>query len=177
MHALRLNTLEKYYSEDSKTKILSFSSAFLKYLTKTRLDNRYDAFSVFLERPKTLKQRKRVTNRIITKQDIENILSRIETAASGERLSAYRARQYAALVLFGAYTGQRSNATISKLTAEQFKEAVQLEKPVIRVKASQDKIRMEHYVPLHPQVVDALKLLLDGIADDKLMFEYNSFAM
>ena len=134
-------------------------------------------FLSFLRDQKTLKQRKRVTNRIITKQDIENILSRIETAASGERLSAYRARQYAALVLFGAYTGQRSNATISKLTAEQFKEAVQLEKPVIRVKASQDKIRMEHYVPLHPQVVDALKLLLDGIADDKLMFEYNSFAM
>jgi integrase len=157
--------------------MLSFAVAFLKYLTKTRLDNRYHAFSIFLERPKTLKQRKRVTNRIITKHDIENILTHIKTAESEGRLNAYRAQQYAAFILFGAFTGQRSNATISKLTVKQFREALQLEKPVIHVKASQDKIRMEHYVPQHPQVVEALKLLLDGRADDKLMFEYNSFAM
>jgi integrase len=177
LDALRANTLEKYKSEDSKSKMLSFAVAFLKYLTKTRLDNRYYAFSIFLERPKTLKQRKRVTNRIITKQDIENMLAYIKTAESEGRLNAYRAQQYAAFVLFGAFTGQRSNATISKLTVKQFREALQLEKPVIHVKALQDKIRMEHYVPLHSQVVEALKLLLDGRADDELMFEYNSFAM
>jgi integrase len=177
LDALRSDTLERYKSEDSKSKMLSFAVAFLKYLTKTRLDNRYHAFSIFLERPKTLKQRKRVTNRIITKHDIENILTHIKTAESEGRLNTYRAQQYAAFILFGAYTGQRSNATVSKLTVKQFREALQLEKPVIRVKASQDKIRMEHYVPLHSQVVEALKLLLDGRADDKLMFEYNSFAM
>jgi integrase len=124
-----------------------------------------------------LKQRKRVTSRIITKQDIENMLAYIKTAESEGRLNVYRAQQYAAFVLFGAFTGQRSNATISKLTIKQFREALQLEKPVIHVKALQDKIRMEHYVPLHSQVVDALKLLLDGRADDELMFEYTSFAM
>jgi len=177
LDALRTNTLEKYQCEDSKSKMLSFAVAFLKYLTKTSLDNRYYAFSVFLERPKTLKQRKRVTNRIITKQDIEHILAHIKTAESEGRLNTYHAQQYAAFILFAAYTGQRSNATISKLMVEQFREAVQLEKPIIRVKASQDKIRMEHYVPLHPQIVKVLKLLLDGRADDELMFEYNSFAM
>jgi integrase len=150
MDTLRTNTLEKYQCEDSKSKMLSFGIAFLKYLTKTRLDNRYYAFSVFLEKPKTLKQRKRVTNRIITKQDIENILAHINAAESEGRLNAYRAQQYAAFVIFAAYTGQRSNAAISKLMVEQFREAVQLEKPVIHVKALQDKIRMEHYVPLHP---------------------------
>ena len=177
LDTLRTNTLEKYQCEDSKSKMLSFAVAFLKYLTKTRLDNRYYAFSVFLEKPKTLKHRKRVTNRIIIKQDIENILAYINAAESEGRLNTYRAQQYAAFVIFAAYTGQRSNATISKLTVEQFREAVQLEKPVIHVKASQDKLRMEHYVPLHPQAVEALKLLLDGRADDELMFEYNSFAM
>lgn len=169
LDVLRANTLEKYQCEDSKSKMLSFAVAFLKYLTKTRFDNRFLAFSIFLERPKKLKQRKRVTNRIVTKQDIENILAHIKTAEKEGRLNAYRARQYAAFILFAAYTGQRSNATISKLTIEQFQEALQLEKPVIRVRASQDKIRMEHYVPLHPQAVKSLKLLLNGRADDELM--------
>ena len=174
---LRINTLDKYQCEDSKSKTLAFAVAFLRYLTKTRLDNRYNAFSIFLERPKTLKHRKRVTSRIITKRDIEHILEHIKTAESDGRLSIYRAQQYTAFTLFGAYTGQRSNATMSKLLVEQFREALQLEKPVVHVNASQDKIKMEHYVPLHPHVVEALKLLLDGRADDELMFEYNSFAM
>ncbi len=116
LDTLRADTLDKYQCEDSKSKMLSFAVAFLKYLTKTRLDNRYYAFSIFLERPKTLKHCKRVTSRIITKQDIENILTYIKTAKSEGRLSTYRAQQYTAFTLFGAYTGQRNNATMSKLT-------------------------------------------------------------
>jgi hypothetical protein len=177
LDTLRTNILQKYQSEDAKSKTLSFAVAFLKYLTKTRLDNRYYAFSIFLEKPRTLKHRKRVTNRIITKQDIKNVLTHIKTAESDERLNTYRAQQYVAFTLFGAYTGQRSNATISKLIVEQFRESSQLEKPVVHVKASQDKIKMEHYVPLHPHVVEVLQPLLDGRRDDALMFEYNSFWM
>ena len=177
LDTLRTNILQKYQSEDARSKMLSFAVAFLKYLTKMRLDNRYHALSIFLEKPKTLRHRKRVTNRIITKQDIENILTYIKTAESEGRLSTYRARQYVAFTLFGAYTGQRSNATMSKLSVGQFREALQLEKSVVHVKASQDKIKMEHYMPLHPHVVEALQPLLDGRNDDALMFEYNSFWM
>jgi hypothetical protein len=177
LDTLRTTVLQKYQSEDARSKTLSFAMAFLKYLTKTRLDNRYYAFSIFLERPKTLKHRKRVTNRIITKQDIENVLAYIKTAESDERLNTYRAQQYIAFTLFGAYTGQRSNATISKLIVKQFREASQLDMPVVHVKASQDKIKMEHYVPLHPHVVEALQPLVDERCDDALMFEYNSFWM
>ena len=36
---------------------------------------------------------------------------------------------------------------------------------------------MEHYVPLHLQLVKFLKLLLDGRADDELMFHYHSMYM
>jgi hypothetical protein len=177
LDTLRTNILQKYQSEDAKSKMLSFAVAFLKYLTKTRLDNRYHTFSIFLERPKTLKHRKRITSRIITKSDIEHILAYINKAESEGRLNTYRAQQYTAFILFGAYTGQRSNATISKLTVQQFREAVQPEKPVVQVKASQDKIKMEHYVPIHPHVVEVLQPLLNGRADDELMFGYNSIAM
>jgi hypothetical protein len=71
---LRLFVLNKYRSGDSHTKVLSFAKAFLKFLNKARLDTRYYAFEVFLERPRAVKARNNVTNRLITKTDIENVL-------------------------------------------------------------------------------------------------------
>jgi hypothetical protein len=49
------------------------------------------------------------------------------------------------------------------------------DKPVLQVDSSQDKVRMSHYVPLHPRVVEALKPLLAGRKDDELMFTHSSF--
>src|SRR5660398_201649 len=54
---LRLLVLERYESEWSHIKIFSFAKAFLKYLTKVRLDTRYYAFEIFLERLKRIKTR------------------------------------------------------------------------------------------------------------------------
>jgi len=77
--------------------------------------------------------------------------------------------------MFGAYTGQRSEATIAKLKVGQFREAMAADKPVLLVEASQDKVRMSHYVPLHPRVVETLKPLLGGRDDYELMFTHGSF--
>ena len=88
-----------------------------------------------------------------------------------------RFHQYMAMVLFGAYTGQRSMATISHLTVGQFNDALKSEKPVLLVKSSQDKIRMEHYVPIHPNLISLLTHLCQGRSDNDLMFEYSSFWM
>jgi hypothetical protein len=49
--------------------------------------------------------------------------------------------------------------------------------PCLLVNASQDKIHMEHYVPLHGVVIGALRPLFDGKKDEELLFEYNSFQM
>ncbi len=68
-------------------------------------------------------------------------------------------------------------ATIARLTVGQFKEAFKSKKPCVHVFPYQDKIRMEHYVPLHPLVVDAVKPLLGGRSDDDLLFEFNSLSM
>jgi hypothetical protein len=100
--------------------------------------------------------RKNVTNRIITKEDIESILDHIRRAESRGIISKSRAEQYIAFTVFGALTGQRSMATMMKLTVGQLREALQAPKPVLLVEPSQDKIRMEHYVPLHPQVIEAI---------------------
>jgi hypothetical protein len=125
--------------------------------------------------PKVVKARKRVTNRIITKKDVETVLSHIKTTKTKGHINRERALNYTAFVLFGAYTGQQSLATMSKLTVGQFREALQSKKPVLHIKSSQDKIRMEHYVPLHPRVIDVVRPFVETRSDDDLMFEYEGF--
>lgn len=126
-------TLKKYQSESATGKTFSFAKGFLKYLTKTKLDARYYAVEIFLDRPKKLKIRKNVTNRIITKDDIENILTYIQTAHNEGRINQLRAQHYTAFILFWAYMGQRSMATMMKLTVGQFRQALQMEKPLLQV--------------------------------------------
>jgi len=174
---LREETLQKYTSPDSHSKVLSFAKSFLKFLATTRAEPRYQTFVPYLELPKAVKERKGVTSRIVTKEDICNILQYIERAERGGKISPERSAQYSAFVLFGAYTGQRSEATIAKLTVGQFREAMAADKPVLLVDASQDKVRMSHYVPLYPRVLEALKPLLVGRDDDELMFSHGSFLM
>jgi hypothetical protein len=50
-----------------------------------------------------------------------------------------------------------------------------MNKPVIDVLRWQDKIRMQHYCPLHPQVIEAIKSVREGRRDDERIFEQLSF--
>jgi len=118
-----------------------------------------------------------VTSRIVTKEDIENVLAYICNAKKDGLISDHRAKQYTAFVVFGAFTGQRSLSTIAKLTVGQFKQALQSKPTIVEVQSSQDKIKMQHYVPLHPQVIQAIEPLLDDRSDDCPIFDYNSLAM
>ena len=172
---LRTFALEKYQSADSHSKVLSFAKSFLKFLATTRAEPSYLTFAPYLELPKTVKERKSVTSRIVTKEDINNVLKHIAKAEREGKISPERSTQYSAFVLFGAYTGQRSEATTAKLTVGQFREALAADKPVLLVDSSRDKIRMSHYVPLHPRALEALKPLLVGRNDDELMFTHSSF--
>ena len=92
-------------------------------------------------------------------------------------ISDYRTKQYTAFVVFGAFTGQRNLSTIAKLTVGQFKHALQSKPTIVEVQSSQDKIKMQHYVPLHPQVIQAIEPILDGRNEDNPVFDYNSLAM
>jgi len=174
---LRKKTLAKYNSEDSKSKVLAFALAFLKHLARIHLDTRYRSFALFLERPRRIKVQKNVTRRIVTNEDIERVLDHIRSAECRGMISRARAEQYTAFTVFGALTGQRSMATMMRLTVGQLRQAMRASKPVLRVEPSQDKIRMEHYVPLHPQVIEVIQPLLSGRHDDELMFRHGSFWM
>jgi hypothetical protein len=175
--ALREHVLAKYKSADSHSKVLNFAVSFLKFLAKTKMEPRYASFEAYLEMPKAVKERKSITSRIVTKNDIENVLRHIKQAEKNGTLNAHRSAQYSAFVIFGAFTGQRSMATMANLTVGQFREALRSEKPVLHVESSQDKIRMEHYVPLHPHVVSAIEAILGDRKDEDRMFGYNSFQM
>jgi len=175
MEVLRNLVVTKYQCKYAKGKVLNFAKAFLKYLTKIHIDTRYQAFEIFLQKPKSLKERKNVTARIVTREDIVNVIAHISKAEQEGLISHRKAQQFTAFVLFGAYTGQRTIATIMKLTVGQFRDALRSDKPVVHVESQQDKIRMAHYVPVHPHVVEALHPLLDGRDDNKHMFRYYSF--
>jgi integrase len=174
---LRETVLKKYNSVDSHSKVLSFATSFLKFLATTRSEPQYQSFAPYLELPKALKERKNVTQRIVTTEDIENVLRYIKQAENNGKINTQRSAQYSAFVIFGAFTGQRSMATLANLTVGQFREALKSKKPVLHVESSQDKIRMEHYVPLHPQVVKAIKPILGDRKNEDRMFGYNSFQM
>ena len=128
----------------------------MKYLTKIHLDTRYQAFEIFSQKPKALKERTNVTARIITKENITDIILHISKAEQEGLISHRKAQQFRTFILFGAYTGQRTLAMMMKLNVGQFKDALPLDKPVLHVESSQDKIKMGHYVPLHPHVVEVL---------------------
>jgi len=71
---LRETVLKKYNSVDSHSKVLSFATSFLKFLATTRSEPQYQSFAPYLELPKALKERKNVTQRIVTTEDIETFL-------------------------------------------------------------------------------------------------------
>jgi integrase len=155
--------------------VLSFAKSFLKFLAITKAKPSYQTFVPYLELPRTIKDRQR-TPRIVTKEDIDNILLHIRRAEQGGKINPERSAQYSAFVLFWAYTGQRSES-IAKLTVGQFREALAAEKPVLSVDSSQDKIHMSHYVPLHPRLVEIIEPLLAARENGEPMFTHGSFLM
>ncbi|AAB91305.1 conserved hypothetical protein [Archaeoglobus fulgidus DSM 4304] len=174
-------TLNNWDSRDAWSKVLNFGKSFLGELSKLRMDTRYrDLGELFLEMPKSIKERKRTTDRAITENDVKNavryFVNKWKTVKKGRgKLDYATALSHVTQILFGAYTGQRPE-TISKLRVEQFEEALKINPPTLLVEANQDKIRMEHYVPLHPDLIPFLKELLKIRKKQgrKLMFEHES---
>jgi len=165
--------VNRWTSSDAHRKVLGLVNSFLKYLAKIRMDIRYSNFGLCLELSRSVKERKMITQRIVTIEDISSILAHIKKSHDEGLIDKYRYQQYVAIVLFGSYTGQRSMATISKLTVGQFNCALMSEKPVLLVKSSQDKIRMEHYVPIHPNLVDLLSYLSEGKSENNSFWMWN----
>ena len=133
IEALREYTLTRYTDIYAKRKALNFSRAFPRYLAKTRFDARYKEFDLFLGMSKSVKESKQVTQRIITIEDIRKVLSVVKESYEKCEFTERQSLNYRAIVLFGAYTGQRPIATIRKLTVGQFLTALHHDPPVLEV--------------------------------------------
>jgi integrase len=175
MESLHHHTLTAYHSKDSWGKVLNFVKAFLKHLARLHMDPRFQNFDLFLEAPKSVKERKTVTTRIITKEDIEHIASNITVAYLKAELDYTKFLNHMGCVLLGAYTGQRVESTLGKLTVGQARAALKCDPPVLHIEVDQDKIRMEHYVPIHPRLLPILTRLIEDRPDDELLFNYMSY--
>jgi hypothetical protein len=77
--------------------------------------------------------------------------------------------------LFGAYTGQRIESTIKRITVDQVQDSLAAKPQVIHILPAQDKIRMEHYVPLHPVLVPLLQQIIEGRGGSELVFEVTGY--
>jgi len=175
LEQLRTFLFKKYDDFYAQSKVLNFTKGFLKYQAKLTLDPRYLAFDMFLEKPRVRKIKKKMTARVVTKDDIEHVLAVIKQQMLHGSIDDEHASQLEGVVLFGAFTGQRPYSTIKELRVEQFREALRLQTPVVHVESAQDKIRMEHYVPLHPQLAAQMEILSEGREDGEHMFALESF--
>jgi len=164
---LREEVYSKYKNRDSWSKFLNFGIGFIKHLATTNNDHRFHGFVSYMALPKSRREIKLLTQRIIVDQDVRNALTEIDKST----LSKIKKTNYTALLLFLAYSGQRA-MTAAQLTIEQFSRAINTNPPVLTVEAHQDKIRMAHYVPLHPNIIPNLASLVKNRSDSSPIFEY-----
>ena len=80
----------------------------------------------------------------MTIEDVQNVLEFLKVRFKRGELDERHYVAYNALIIFGAFTGQRPDATIGRITAGQFEEALKFRsrEPTLHVSADQDKIRM-----------------------------------
>jgi len=163
--------LTKYPNTNSISSIhkcFMYTRGFLNHLYKLRMDSKILSYRSIFERPKTRKPLKLLTTRIIVQEDIQKALHSIE---DDKTLSAERRQNYQSLLLFLSYSGQRT-VTASRITVSQFKTALEQNPPVLTVNAEQDKLRMEHYVPIHPVLIPPIEKVIIGKTNDDLVFDY-----
>ncbi len=169
LSGLRDSVLDSFKSRGSWSKVFGFIVAFLKYLSKVNFDQRYRHLEVHLELPKAIRAVKLLTSRIITIEDIQNTIKAIDDSKD---LTFEKKLNYKCMVMFLAYSGQRV-LTGAQITVSQFKEALRHAPPVLTVEAHQDKIRLQHYVPIHPDVIPVLQEVIEGKREDEIAFDYN----
>lgn len=180
LSALKTYVLGKYKSITNRRKVIGFTIAFLRYLGTVRLDPAtYQSFSVYLELPKMVKVRRMTTERIIRREDVVEVLRRIDAAEREGSIAPENIRNYCALTLLAAYTGMRPS-TIQRINIGQFRAALKEEKPYLDVLAEQEKNKTQHPIPIHKVALAAAKAVLEhdleGTDDAKpFFFKFNSY--
>ncbi|OPX64597.1 MAG: hypothetical protein A4E34_02057 [Methanoregula sp. PtaU1.Bin006] len=161
------------HSVSHKNKLHIYISNFIRYLAQELDDPALENLLRYFKKPRSVLEIKMMTTRIIVVEDIKRAIENINNTSS---LSDSQKLRYSTFLLFLAYTGQRPMTT-ERFTVGQFKQALSQNPLVLKVLASQDKIRMEHLVPLHPELVPYLKRVIEKKKDEERVFNLNSLQM
>ena len=163
------NWYKKKYEYEGQIKFHDNSRNFLEWLYKKTGSEEYRKLKEIFERPK--RDSKKLNPILIREPDIHNLIKAVwET-----NLTDFAKIRFTTAVLFGAYTGQRPDATSGKLTFEEIEEALSRSPPILWIPEDKDKENFPHWVPLHPVVVEWLKKLIqmkDQTTTDKI-FPYD----
>jgi hypothetical protein len=154
------------YSFSQKDKTHIYIANFIKFLAQDRDDPLLASLLMYFRKPKRCREKKIMTTRIIVQEDVTGALKAINTSPTLWDVSKLRQSVF---LLFLAYSGQRAE-TGSRLTVGQFRVALAQNPPVLKIEAKQDKLRMEHYCPLHPVLIPYLTKMIEGRKDTEKMF-------
>jgi hypothetical protein len=161
------------HSYSHKHKLYVYITGFIKYLAQELDDVDLETMLRYFRKPKTRREVKVTTSRIIVTEDIKRV---IDVLSLSKSLDESQKLRHITFILFLAYGGQRP-MTAERITAGQFKLALAQNPPVLTVLASQDKVKMEHYCPLHPVLIPYLTKLIEGKSDDERVFSVNAMRL
>jgi integrase len=148
------NWFKRNYGWDAQCKMHDNTKNLLEWLYKKTGNPYFRDLKDVLERP--VRPTKKLNKIILREDDIRNLIKAIMDSPSENEMKT----KYIAGVLFMAYTGQRPEATVAKLTVKEFREAIKMNPPMIYIPESKDKEDFPHWVPLHPIVVEWLEKYL-----------------
>ncbi len=155
------NWYKANYGFEVQAKYHSNLRNFLEWLYKKTGDSTFREMKEVLEPPK--KNSKKLNPILLREVDIHNLV----LAVWRQEKDPYFKLKHITGILFAAYTGQRPQSTISKLTVEELQEAISRKPPVLHIPEEKDKENFPHWVPLHPIVVEWLRAYLEVFRENE----------
>ncbi len=149
------NWYKSKYEFETQAKYHSNLRNFLEWLYKKTGNPQFRDLKEVFEPPK--KDSKKLNPILIREPDIHNLIK----AVWKRDPTPYLKLKHISGILFAAYTGQRPDSTISKITVDELREAIRRDPPLLWIPEEKDKERFPHWVPIHPVLRDWLEAYVE----------------
>jgi len=171
------NWYKSKYGYEAQSKYHTNLRNFLEWLYRRTRNPLLRDLKDILEAPR--RNSKKLNPIIIREDDIRNIIKAIQempvSKYNPEYQIDYFKLKYITATLLGAYTGQRPEATIGKLTFQDIEEALERDPPMLWIPEEKDKENFPHWVPIHPVLEKWLRKVIEAkeIAPSERPFPYD----
>ncbi len=151
------NWYKQKYEYEGQSKFHSNTKNFLGWLYKMTGNQYYRELQEILETP--VRPSKKLNLILVREDDIRNLISSLWKLNHPDSLKT----KYTTAILFLAYTGQRPDATASKITVDDLKKALERTPPMLWIPEEKDKENFPHWVPIHPLLKTWIVKMLESI--------------